>query len=292
MSTAIIFSGQIRSYEACYCTQRALVYRHFPEAHFFFVVQADEAVEPALAQLRKDYPADRIHVRQLTDPTIEVTGLINDRWLEAPYANAAPPHQLLLQLWYQSQAWKFMAETENTLGETFDTLVRIRPDQWIRSFEMPKGVGEITQTRYAPVAKAFLHHSLHDQGIMEPNGSVTVVCPPPSGTAFTPWWGEFSGVNDRLAILGREAAFAYFTVYEQLADLLAAGHAFHPETLVRAALERAGTRISPTLLTEFDTWRPKGQPPKQGEYLNAFGYAVRPAEILPWDLAHAALRAA
>lgn len=98
-----------------------------------------------------------------------------------------------------------------------DTVIRIRPDLWIHRFQKPV-----------------------DPYLRE---------------ASLPWWGKFGGVNDRLAILGAEAAESYFNVYDQIPELLKKGCPFHPETLTAAALR--GFNILP-LMTSFSTMRMDG----------------------------------
>jgi hypothetical protein len=116
-----------------------------------------------------------------------------------------------------------------------DTFLRIRPDLWMHSF--------------CGGAK------------------------PLSIIAATPWWGRFGGINDRLAVMGPRAAAAYFTTFEHIPDLIAAGCPLHPETLVRASIESAGCHVSDGLLAEFSTLRSNGE--------------SRGPEISPIDFVHA-----
>lgn len=95
------------------------------------------------------------------------------------------------------------------------------------------------------------------------------------GLVSTPWWGKFGGVNDRLAVIGPDAAEAYFTAYSHIPDAQAEGCPLHPESLVRAACEMRGAITDTRLIAEFTTLRKDGQ--------------HRPPEITPWDLAHAGL---
>lgn len=242
MSTAILISGQMRTFARCYPTQRWHVYRHLDDPHFFISVQ-DNAEAATIDLLRADYGADRVHAQLLVDPdlTSEITPELSAAYHHAPYANAADAHQLLLQHWCQNEVWKqFVAFSHQHSALSFPTIVRIRPDLWFHS------MSETSDYVLRPLARH----------------------------ALVPWWGRFGGVNDRFAVMGREAAFAYFTVYEQIRFLLAAGCPFHPETLVKAALERAGCNIFATLRAEFSTLRLDGR--------------IRPPEITPADVAHLA----
>lgn len=262
MSTAILISGQMRTFAKCYPSIRWQVLGHFPDPHFFITVQ-DTPDCQSIADLVRDYGADRVHADVRQDPDLAAldplrfglaTGPAYD---QAPYANAAPAAQLLMQHWYQNEVWKFFQSFEcgnqetNPKGSgsgslsfasTFETIIRLRTDLFFQSF-----------------------HAEDCESVF-------------STDCFTPWWGEFGGINDRFAIMGPAAAAAYFTVYEQLPELIHSGCPFHPESLVAAALERANIRIHRTLRTEFTTLRVNGQ--------------HRPPEIAPWDIAHAALHAA
>lgn len=98
---------------------------------------------------------------------------------------------------------------------------------------------------------------------------------PAHDSCYSPWWGRFGGINDRFAVMGYKAAQAYFTTYSRIPELQALGCPLHPESLVKASLLARGCESIDRLKTEFTTTRKDGQ--------------HRPPEILPWDLAHAAL---
>jgi hypothetical protein len=121
-------------------------------------------------------------------------------------------------------------------GVIYDTILRVRPDSFFHSFMPPCH----TQPQWAHV----------------------------------PWWGRFGGVNDRFAVLGRDAAPAYFKTHNKIADHMAAGCPLHPESLVAASLSLGGFVTDDTLRAEFSTL-------KHGEN--------RPPEISPIDFCHAAL---
>jgi hypothetical protein len=250
MSTAVLISGQLRTFAKCWPTQRWHVLRHFDDPHFFITVQDEmEGVEPfELGLLRAEYGSDHVHVDLRTDPDLSahLTPELAAAFHLAPYANAAPAHQLLLQHWYQAEVWKHFCNLKSQISDlkspVFDTVIRLRGDLWFHSFEISD-----------------LESQMHER------------------TALVPWWGRFGGINDRLAVMGPEAAKYYFTVFEAIPELLAAGCPFHPESLVKANLERGNINLYETLRTEFSTLRQNGQ--------------SRPPEIAPWDLAHAALRA-
>jgi hypothetical protein len=96
---------------------------------------------------------------------------------------------------------------------------------------------------------------------------------PDADHACVPWWGSFGGINDRFAIMGRVAAINYFHAYGNISGEEKCP--LHPESLVMAALHRGGCKISRKLPILFSTARLDG--------------TTRPPEIMPWDIAHAAL---
>ena len=98
----------------------------------------------------------------------------------------------------------------------FDIFVRIRPDIWFQEFDVPD--------------LPFLNR----------------------WECWTPPWGSYGGINDRLAVMGPDAAIRYFTAFDHLKELLEAGCPFHPETLTRAAVERDGiAKCVQRLVAEF-----------------------------------------
>jgi hypothetical protein len=226
MSTAILYSGQLRTFAQCYPTQRWHVLRHVIDPHFFFTIQAQPDALQILAPLIADYGASRVHLQQLTDPdlTADLTPQLSAAYHQAPYANAAPAHQLLLQHWYQAQVWENFCGHSETLSLTIDTIIRLRPDLWFHSFE-----SERATTVWAD-------------------------------EVLTPWWGRFGGLNDRFAIMGPAAARAYFDIYAKIPELLGSYQCpFHPETLLAARLEIAQVHVTQTLRAEFSTLRANGQ---------------------------------
>jgi hypothetical protein len=242
MSTAILLSGQLRTFARCYPSQRWHVLRHFADPHFFFCVQRQPDAIDLIRPVMTDFGSDRVHLLQRDDPDLSahLTPELSAAYHQAPYANAAPAHQLLLQHWYQAECWQFYTShsTRPAAPYVFDQIIRLRPDLLFHSFDVGFQRAGATECR-------------------------------------SPWWGRFGGINDRFALLGPDAARAYFTAFEHIPELLYHGCPFHPETLVAAALNRAGCTIDDTLRTEFSTLRTNGE--------------QRWPEITSIDLAHAAL---
>jgi hypothetical protein len=247
MSTAILISGQLRTFAKCWPTQRWHVLRHFADPHFFITVQDGPEIQ-LTDDLVHQYGADRVHVDARQDPDLSrfLTPELTAAYHLAPYANAAPAHQLLMQHWYQIACWKHFRQVEKSSVEgrgakPFDTIIRLRADLWFHSFDDPL---RSTHPRERGDGDLLTNLVIHE-------------CPY-ANECFTPGWGEFGGINDRFAIMGPEAAKYYFTVFDAIPELLAAGCPFHPESLVAANLERGNVDLHRTLKTLFSTERLDG----------------------------------
>ena len=136
------------------------------------------------------------------------------------YKPSASLQGVLKQLWAWNKAWDFVGKR----ADEFDLFVRIRSDLRFCRFEFPA------------------HHSLLGK----------------TALAVTPWWARWGGCNDRMALLGRRAAEAYFTTFSNRDKLFAMGCPLHPETMVHASLELAGISPHHTLATSFYTLRLDG----------------------------------
>ena len=213
MKTAVLISGQLRTFKKCYPTQKWQIFRHYePDIHFFLSVCEDDQ-KRSIGGLQADY--ENVKVEWYNDP-LDLPEIPLEKGAFAPYANAASHYKLMLQHWGNKKVWDFFASSAAT--ESFDVIIRIRPDLWIHRFQPPRQ--------------------------------------PEANEAFCPWWGKFGGINDRLAIMGRTAAYCYFSTYDAIPKLLEEGCPFHPETLVAASL--GGNIIHDSLMTEFSTERMDG----------------------------------
>ena len=105
--------------------------------------------------------------------------------------------------------------------ENFHTVIRLRPDLWFHRFQRPR---------------------------LELDNLSCV----------TPWWGSYGGINDRFAVMGDEAADAYFSTIEHIPPMIAQGCPLHPESLLSRQLELYDVHLSRTLQTEFSTLRANG----------------------------------
>ena len=253
MTTAVIISGQARTFARCFASLQWQVFSKLKNPQFFVSVADDADAYTVETTLRQHYAkgstSPKIVAEKVTQPTLPEPPMIHTA--HAPYAitptttpGVGPLQGILRQLWHLSRAYKFAME--NGAGDC-DVFVRCRPDLHFHRFVMKKEYMAHTATVT----------SLHD-------------------IACVPFWGGYGGVNDRFAYLGSRAAKAYFETYDNLPAMLADGIPFHPETLVGAALERAGCHISRTLCAEFGMLRPSG------EFVHM---QVLPGELAEW-IAH------
>jgi hypothetical protein len=220
MKTAVLISGQMRTFAKCYPTQRWQIFRHYEPDIYFFVSCCDDAQADSASLLLRDY--ENVHCERLKDPD-DLPSIPIQQGYHAPYANAASHAKLMLQHWGNKRVWEFFrSKAEST---SFDTIIRIRPDIWIHRFQKP---------------------------------SVSTYFEIDLRTVLAPWWGKFGGINDRLAIVGKEAASIYFGLYDIIPTLLEKGCPFHPETLLAETLRTSGMNVENTLLTEFSTERMDG----------------------------------
>ncbi len=215
MKTAVLISGQLRTFKKCYPTQKWQIFRHYePDIHFFASICNDSQTSD-IQLLTRDY--ENVHWQGLDDPT-DLHNVPTEQGAHAPYANATSHYKLMLQHLGNKKAWDFFASSAAT--ESFDVIIRIRPDLWIHRFRPPRNFDE--------------------------------------WTCVAPWWGKFGGINDRLAILGNDAANRYFNLYDSIPAYLSKGCPFHPETLLLTHLQSNGVNIESNLMTEFSTERMDG----------------------------------
>lgn len=222
MKTCVLISGQTRSFASVLKNLNWQVFRRLENPTFFVSVADDAQAADAYLLEGYGYP---VHIERVTQPKLPEPPF--SACSGAPYTptpnNQTVVQSILRQLWAYQRVWAFMKEKSN--GQ-FETFVRCRPDLHFHRFDMPK----------------FAHLGI-----------------PGSGDFFGPWKATCGGVNDRFSLMGPVAASAYFNALDALPELLKAGCPLHPETIQKAALERAGCTISNTLLAEFTCIRLPGK---------------------------------
>lgn len=238
MSTAILYSGQARTIVRCLPTQHWWAHRKFTDLKFYVLWQDRQDGKEGVKLLQDKYGKENVFARLIPDPTD--LPMIPQRYGDfAPYTNAAPHPQLLLQHWYQEEVWKFFNEVAAPDAKT--CVIRQRGDNYFHSFEANYGM------------KAQVRRGEDVTYIIDPERPVA------ENVCYTPWWGRFGGHQDRFAVMGLRAAASYFTIYSKIQELLDAGCPFHPETLLKARLELGGVRVFETLRAEHSTLRLTGE---------------------------------
>lgn len=239
MKTAIILTGQARTFRYTFPTLHWCLFRKLPNPHFFVSV-ADDAQAPDMDLLRERY--EHVHIEYVKQPeTIpEPEGNLDQR---AGWFRSASVQSILKQLWALERGWDFFTERNKAECDKadpqgvrattaklhdFDLIVRCRPDLWCQDIRLPN---------------------------LDPQSRLKADCPISSevypNECLTPWWGTFGGVNDRLALMGPLAAPHYFRAFSNREALWKLGCPLHPETMVRASLELGGVNVLQKLLAEF-----------------------------------------
>lgn len=226
MKTAIVYTGHVRSFDRCFANHWWEVLRHFPGADVFFST-VNDADKPKIDAARWRFSNIRIDgVDEQPDCITELRergAKLPDEWTRGkpythePFAISVHPQAVARQLWQLQRTWDAFPLDD------YDMIIRIRPDLWFGSFELPRSF------------------CVDDD------------------TAMVPYWGSFGGINDRLALLGQRAARVYFTTYGAITALMDEGCPFHPESLIAARLEFGGIRVRRCLETEFGTLRTTGE---------------------------------
>lgn len=252
MSTAILISGQLRSWRDCLPTLQWSCFRKLDDPHFYISCANDEQAKDAelIRELHKN-----VWIETVDQPRLEETIQMHTASAHAPYAISVPHQSIIRQAWHMQRVYQFAMENGS---EKHDTFIRCRPDLWMTDCELP--------TPLIPTSKpgewwVIAYHGIH---------------------CYSPWWGRFAGCNDRFAIMGKPAAAHYFNLYSQIPALLDKGCPFHPESLLLAHLEANGVEVHHTLNAVFSTLRlpePDPQYPGQKRQERRF------PEILPNEIA-------
>lgn len=244
MKTAVIITGQVRTFEQVLLNQADKVYRLL-ENPTFFVSFADEpgAIEgiKAIKKLAADRYGATVNAEVQKQPSLdpEDAKRFEAASYHAGYFRSVPVEGIWRQFWQLAEGFELFREVVRD-DSAFDVFVRLRPDLHFCNWWPPM---------------------LRSRGL-DPIGHE------PKGV-HVPWWGSYGGIPDRFAyIVGYEAAEQYFNVFHKLNELLAEGCAFHPETMLGRVLERAGVPVYETMDADFITIRPEGD--KRGHDIPAY----------------------
>lgn len=127
MSTAILISGHMRSFDRCLPNLAWMVFRHFPGADFFVSTEPDEDAAKA-ELLRQRFPQARVEIDTTPQPPMVIPS--REPWAHSPYAISVPPAAVLGQLWRLEQCW-----SAHAIDGYYDIIIRCRPDLWFHSAE-------------------------------------------------------------------------------------------------------------------------------------------------------------
>lgn len=251
MKTAVLLSGNARTFARCLASQHWHVYRKLENPHFY-VSAANDADAKSMELLREKYPNAPVFIECVDQPALSEPPAILAA--HAPYAISSPIQAILRQLWHLSKVWGFAMD--NGAGDA-DVFIRARPDLHFHAFEMPERSTLLYDGRddfKGSGATMMIYHGAH-----------------------VPYWGGYGGVNDRFAVLGKDAANAYFKAWDTLPGMLNDGCPLHPESLISYALERGQITIRRTLRAEFSARRHPSAKYPDGELVHMV--------VLPQELA-------
>lgn len=208
MKTAVIITGQTRTFRHCWRGQYWALYRKLPDPSFYVTVEDEPGCED-MELLLERYPADRVHLNFVKTP--ENLPVPDESYADhVPYMRSSPSERLVRTFFNLHEAYKFYCETKNK-GEPATLIVKMRPDVEFHDFTMPARL-------------------------------------PKDNEVFGCWWSRCGGINDRLAFLGRSAAASYFNIYPRLQELLEIGCSLMGEPLSMAGLDADGVVVHHVLL--------------------------------------------
>lgn len=132
MKTAVIYSGQTRSFRHVFENQYLHVLRKLTNPEFFVSV-AEHEQAPDMSRLLERFPADKVHIEVVKQPQIPEP--LPDKPYLAMYPPSASPQAILRQLWHLNRAFGFMLNM--TQHQPYDVVVRIRPDLAFYRCDLP-----------------------------------------------------------------------------------------------------------------------------------------------------------
>lgn len=216
-----------------------MFFRHLPNPHLFVSVANDAQADDAklYADQFLNVKVEVVDQPAIPEPWGQVT--IGHPSFHGAYAiqgqHSGGVQAILRQWWHLKRVYDFAKA--NGLDGYFGLVVRLRPDLWFHEFKPP----------VLPKGKMALRFD-SDDGL----GRVVRKCAP---TVFTPFWGNYGGCNDRLAIMTPGAAEHYFGVFDHYERHIASGCPLHPETMLAHHLETNGVTVSRNMRATFSTVR-------------------------------------
>lgn len=133
MRTAVIYSGQARSFAQVFPNQYWHVLRKLENPEFFVSVAKDDNAD-AMIRLYERFDPAVVHIEHVEQPQIPEPP--DEPAHLSGYARSVSKQAILRQLWALNRGWGFYQEKKNG-GAEYDVVVRIRPDLRFMRFEMP-----------------------------------------------------------------------------------------------------------------------------------------------------------
>lgn len=134
MSTAVIITGQMRTFAEVWTNQFWMVYRKLRDPYFFISIADDQDAKSADLILQR-FPKEKVFVEYVKQPTLEEP---KEPLNHGAFPRSAPVQGVLRQLWALNQGWSFYEKTTAKAdGVRFSEFIRIRPDLHFHGFRLP-----------------------------------------------------------------------------------------------------------------------------------------------------------
>lgn len=225
MSTTVIISGHLRTFDRCLASQHWQVFRHLDNPRFVVSAVDDEDAHKA-ELLRARYPHAQVDIERVTQP--DITEPEGEPQNHAPYAISVPVQAVLRQLWHLHRAFTFAQDCGAIAGAS--TVIRCRPDIHFQ-----------TEVRHAFMPSPYRHcYVPWWGGFGGVNDRFAIMCPVTANRYFT----TFGMIPDLLAagcplhpesLVAAALEWGAITIKRTLptmfATLRANGELRHPEIL-------------------------------------------------------------
>lgn len=130
MSTAVLISGQLRTFRQCLPTLQWQVFRKLKEPRFFISCADDEQARDAHQIQGLGY---EVHIEKIAQPAFDDA----DKYLpfaqHAPYHISVPPQFILRQAWHMDRVWE-LAQSKGVKDSA--VVIRCRPDLWMQGCDV------------------------------------------------------------------------------------------------------------------------------------------------------------
>lgn len=130
MKTAVLISGQMRTFAQNAANLNWQVFRKLENPTFFVSCADDEQAKDAY--LLEGY-AKEVHIERVTQPTLDEPAFVMAR--HSPYSptpnNPSVVQSIMRQLWHYKRVWDFM----QSKPQDFEVVVRCRPDLHFHRFD-------------------------------------------------------------------------------------------------------------------------------------------------------------